>query len=111
VPAQDGGSGVPALTLSAAQQVVTAGTYVLAKNFTIAPGRYADFKLPTAYSLDLSSQVAISTLSNYGLPGMFIVPYFAVPGAVCTAVDPIDCSQFNFFTPGARSCRYMGATW
>jgi hypothetical protein len=109
-PPPDSGSGSSSFTFSAAQQAVTAGTYVLGKNFTIPAGRYVDLKLPTTYSLDLSSHVAISILSpNYGLPGTFIVPYFAAPGAVYTAVDVIDCSQFNFFTQGGTVVPVYGS--
>ncbi len=107
-PPSDGGPGVSSFTLSAAQQAVVAGTYILGKNFTIAPGRYADFKLPINYSLEFSSQVALSIQSNYGLPGTFIVPYFAAPGAVYTAADVIDCSQFPFFTQGGEAVPVYG---
>jgi hypothetical protein len=106
-PSSDGGVGFNAVGPATVQQ--SAGTYVLGKNFTIAPGRYADFKLPITYTLDLSSNVAISIISNYGLPGTFIVPYFAAPGAVYTAIDLIDCSQFNFFTQGGAVVPVYGS--
>jgi hypothetical protein len=100
-PSQDAGAGSSFVIPNATQQAVTAGTYVLGRNFIIPPGRYVDFKLPTTYSLDWSSHVAISILApNYALAGTFIVPYFAAPGAFYTAVDLIDCSQFNYFTQG-----------
>ena len=101
-PPPDSGAGLSTFTASAQAQAVTAWTVVLAKNVTIQPGHYVDYRLATNYSLDASSNVAISILSNRNLSGTFIVPYFADPGAVYTAVDLIDCSMFNFSTQGGE---------
>jgi len=102
-PAPDSGASFSAVTPGALLQTITAGTVVIGKNFTITPGHYLDFRLGTTYSLDASSDVAISILSaNQNLEGTFIVPYFAAPGAFYTAIDLIDCSQFNFFTQGGQ---------
>jgi len=95
-PTSDSGT-----TVSSAVNINISGTVVIGKNFVVQPGRYVDFRLGTPYSLDPASKIAISILAaNQNLAGTFIVPYFAAPGAVYTAVDVIDCSQFNFYNQG-----------
>ncbi len=102
-PNPDAGSGTSSFSANALAQVTTTGTVVLGKNFTIQPGHYEDFRLGTNYTLDASSRVAISILAaKYNLPGTYIVPYFAAPGAAYAAVDLIDASGFNFTTQGGN---------
>jgi hypothetical protein len=100
-PTPDSGAGILTYNAVTQAQVVTSGTVVLGKNFVIQPGHYVDYRLGTTYDLDVASKVAISVLAaNQNLDGSFIVPYFAAPGAIYTAVDLIDCSQFNYYSQG-----------
>jgi len=109
-PAADSGNGTSSLTANAAAQAVTAGTVVIGKQFTLNPGQYQDFRLGTNYSLDYSSKVAISLLSEgHNLAGTFMVPYFAAPGAIYTAIDLIDCSRFTYSTQGGAVVSVYGS--
>ncbi len=109
VPASDPGTSVSTFNFSLQPQLPTAGTVVIGKNFTIYPGRYADFKLPVNYFLDMAAKVGISILSGYSLDGTFIVPYFAAPGALYSAVDLIDGSEFAFSNQGGATVPVYGA--
>lgn len=106
-PASDSTGPLTAFTAVGSAQSQS-GTVVLGKNFTIGPNQYKDFRLN--YSLNAADNIAISIYApNQSLDESFIIPYFAAPGAYFTAIDLIDCSQFNFSNQGGQVVPVYGS--